>query len=180
MKFTSRISLQEMQNIRRKVIIHQYNKWKTIFLVIRIAVLLVALVYATVSIFIEPTFGNVLLSVLFALYFVMTDLRMQFVLGERRIAKVLKKANASEVLVKYELHGNALTKEIEMGDKKILSKIELTNLFNFIIEENLVLFSKTKFISNFKKTQLIFITLDGLSKDDKEKLLTLLNQNSVK
>ncbi len=181
MKFSSRLSNVRFETIRGYVVQYQLYKVRLQIAILRIILLFLISYYVFKFFGTEFNFKYTIYIFLIILIFITITKKGQVTIGKYRVRRVMSKYSAGEVVINYEVVSNTIHKNVVIGKNNLNSVINLDKIYNCKVdtENNLIIFSNSKKVNNFKKNKLKYITLDGLSEVDKTKVISFVNKKRI-
>jgi membrane protein implicated in regulation of membrane protease activity len=177
MKFNTKIKAEKMIHIRYKVIDFHLEMNRKVMILLKIIMILGAVIALTTSITIQ--------SIVFAVLVIYANILIlkstQRYLARRRIARFYKKNNIEQVVIKYDIEENIVT-NIKYNDITKRNEILIKDISAFQVDVNdeLIIYTTGKFITNLTKSKPRYIYMDELNKDEKNKLITLFRDTNKK
>ncbi|MFW5794739.1 MAG: hypothetical protein ACOCV1_04570 [Bacillota bacterium] len=175
MKFMTKLNTEEMIFIRYKVIDFHLEMNRKLMVLLRLLMIFLVVFILIISF----TTQNVVLALLVIYFNILILKSTQRYLARKRIARFYNKNNIEQIVIKYDIEENIVT-IINYNDITKRSEIRIKDINAFQVDPNeeLIIYTTGKFITNLTKSKPRYIYMDELNKDEKNKLITLFRSVS--
>lgn len=181
---THQINQEQMNKIRREVVLFHldYNQMFTLILnvICSVGALLFLLDIVAFHTYIFPLVVEILFIVFFICVIVLSFRRIQMKLAVKGIDKAFNKYHIDYVKVAFKADENELKAITTIADKVIEGhhKYEDMRAAKYVVNEDLIIFTKGRLASNYGKGRPRYVYLGSLESDDKALLVNYIKTKS--
>lgn len=177
MNFDCNINKEKMKSIRSQVVEFHLESNKNLYLFLRILIILCAITVLYVNF---STLNIVFALLVFGMNIFMLK-SIQLFLAKKRIDRFYNQNLIETVNIHYEINEKIT---IIASYKNIVKKVDIDvhtiQTSQFIPQEQLIIYTTGKIITNFSKSRPRYIYMANLDEQEKQTLVALIQKNSCK